>query len=172
MEAWSRISWSEWRRNGGSSAFSTVSGWRAAGGVSWSCRAAWRGRSSDGASSRAPICRALALEQAEETVANWFRAVLGSEVVGDGSPLLIGRAAFAICQAAGRWPGVLTTCDRLSLTTDAAMQQPALRAIPEELPGAMAEQALEPWSTQDLLSRLRSLASRWGRGFGGTTAAP
>jgi len=114
----------------------------------------------------------LALEQAEETVANWFRAVLGEEVVGEGSPLLLGRAAFELCEAAGRWPGVLATCDRLPLAPDGAAQQASLRAIPEELPGMMLEQALEPWSAQDMLGRLRGVATRWVRGLGGTPAAP
>jgi hypothetical protein len=113
----------------------------------------------------------LALEQAEDTVANWFRAVLGAEVVGDSSPLLIGRAAFEICEAEGRWPGVLATCDRLPLAADGAKQPGGLRPIPQELPGIMVEQALEPWTLQDLASRVCNLATRWARGLGGTTAA-
>jgi hypothetical protein len=110
----------------------------------------------------------LALEQAEDAVANWFRAVLGDNVVGDSSPLLVGRAVFEICQASGRWPGVLATCDRLPLAADGALQQ-APRPIPPEVLGAMTPQPLEPWSADDILIRLRSLATRWGAG--GTTAA-
>ena len=83
---------------------------------------------------------ALALEQAEDAVANGSGRCSATRRVGDSSPLLVGRAAFEICQASGRWPGVLATCDRLPLAADGALQR-APRRCPPEVPGAMSAAA-------------------------------
>lgn len=113
----------------------------------------------------------LAFAQAEETLAQWFRAVLGAELIGEQSPLLAGRAAVAICEAAGAWPGTLSTCDRLPPDASAALQRAGLTPTPAERSGAMVAQDLEPWSVTDLVVELRAIAARGARLIGsGTTA--
>ena len=113
----------------------------------------------------------LAFGQAEETLGQWFRAVLGAETIGEEAPLLVGRAAVEICEAAGSWPGTLSTCDRLPPAATEALRLAGVTPTPSELPGAMSAQLLEPWSVKDLLTGLRSMALRWARGIGGGTAA-
>ena len=113
---------------------------------------------------------ALALEHAEDVLNRWFTAVLGPEIVGDHPPLLIGRAAFAICSADGSWPGVLSTCDRLPPAALAALARAGVLPTPAEEPGSMLEQQLEWWSAQELLTCLCSFILRLGRGVGGRAA--
>jgi hypothetical protein len=115
----------------------------------------------------------LAFAQAEETLAQWFRAVLGVEAIGEERPLLVGRAAVEICEAAGCWPGTLSTCDRLPLAAAEAMLRAGVTPTPAEEPGAMIAQALEPWSVADLVNTLRAGTLRWARSIGtGTAATP
>lgn len=114
---------------------------------------------------------ALGFAQAEETLGQWFRAVLGAETFGEDAPLLIGRAAVEICEAAGSWPGTLSTCDRLPAAANEALRRAGVAPTPAEMPGAMAAQPLEPWSLNDLLMSMRSIAVRWGRGISGDPAA-
>ena len=113
---------------------------------------------------------ALAFAQAEETLGQWFRAVLGAETVGEESPLLVGRAAFEICEAAGSWPGTLSTCDRLPPAAADALQRAGIAPTPAEVPGAMSAQALEPWSAKDFAEALRTILLRWRVSGGGTAA--
>lgn len=114
---------------------------------------------------------ALAFAQAEETLGQWFRAVLGAETGGDIPPLLIGRAAVEICEAAGSWPGTLSTCDRLPPAAVEALQRAAVTPTPAEMPGAMSAQVLESWSAMELVTGLRTTVLRWARAVGGDTAA-
>lgn len=113
----------------------------------------------------------LVFTQAEETLAQWFRAVLGAELIGEQSPLLVGRAAVAICEAAGAWPGTLSTCDRLPPAASEALRRAGVTPTPAEMSGAMVAQDLEPWSVTDLVGELRAIASRGARLIGGGTAA-
>jgi len=110
---------------------------------------------------------ALAFAQAEETLAQWFRAVLGAETIGQNSPLLVGRAAVAICEAAGGWPGTLSTCDRLPPAASEALRRAGVAPTPSEMHGTMSAQVLEPWSVTDLATSLLRLT----RGISGGTAA-
>jgi hypothetical protein len=103
---------------------------------------------------------ALALEEAEEALSRWFTAVLGPEIIGAHPPLLVGRVAFEICEAAGSWPGVLATCDRLPPPAHEALRRAGFAPTPAEEPGSMVEQPLDYWSAKELLSALRSLAAR------------
>jgi hypothetical protein len=114
---------------------------------------------------------ALAFAQAEETLAQWFRAVLGADAIGEESPLLVGRAAVAICERAGAWPGTLSTCDRLPPAASEALQRAGVTPTPSELSGAMIAQDLEPWSVTDLLTRLQAATLRGVRLIGGGPAA-
>ena len=114
---------------------------------------------------------ALALEEAEEALSRWFIAVLGAELIGEHPPLLVGRAAVAICEAAGAWPGVLATCDRLPPPAVEAMRRAGFMPTPAEEPGSMVEQELDSWSARELLILLRDLIGRVGRGVGGRTAS-
>jgi hypothetical protein len=114
---------------------------------------------------------ALAFAQAEETLGQWFRAVLGSETSDHNPPLVIGRAAVEICRGAGSWPGTLSTCDRLPPAAVEALQRAAVTPTPGEMPGAMSPQVLEPWSVTDLVASLRTTVLRWARGAGRDTAA-
>ena len=114
---------------------------------------------------------ALAFAQAEETLGQWFRAVLGSrDDAAQDPPLLIGRAAVEICEAAGSWPGTLSTCDRLPPAAVEALQRAGVTPTPAEMPGAMSAQVLEPWSATDLVTAC-ALVLRWARGIGRDTAA-
>ena len=103
---------------------------------------------------------ALALEEAEEALSRWFIAVLGPELIGEHRPLLVGRVAFEICKAAGSWPGVLATCDRLPPAALEALRRAAFAPTPAEEPGSMVEQPLDYWSAKELLAALRSLVVR------------
>jgi hypothetical protein len=114
---------------------------------------------------------ALALEEAEEALSRWFTAVLGPELIGEHPPLLVGRAAVAICEEAGAWPGVLSTCDRLPPAALEAMRRAGFVPTPAEEPGSMIEQQLDPWSAKELLTLLCGLLARLGRGAGGRTAS-
>ena len=114
---------------------------------------------------------ALAFAQAEETLGQWFRAVLGAETTGEDSPLLVGRAAVEICVAAGSWPGTLSTCDRLPPAASDALRRAGVAPTPSEMQGAMSAQVLEPWSVKDLATSLCTGARRWARGISGGTAA-
>jgi hypothetical protein len=104
---------------------------------------------------------ALALEEAEEALSRWFTAVLEPEMIGEHPPLLVGRVAFEICDAAGSWPGVLATCDRLPPASLEALRQAGFAPTPAEEPGSMVEQPLDYWSAKELVSALRSLAVRF-----------
>lgn len=114
---------------------------------------------------------ALAFAQAEDTLGQWFRAVLGAETIGGDPPLLMGRAAVAICEAAGSWPGTLSTCDRLPPAASDALRRAGVTPTPAELQGAMSAQRLEPWSLRDLATSLRTGMLRWAQGNSGGTAA-
>ena len=114
---------------------------------------------------------ALALEEAEEALSRWFIAVLGPELIGEHRPLLVGRAVVAICEAAGAWPGVLSTCDRLPPRAVEALTRTGFMPTPVEEPGSMIEQELDWWSAKELLILLRDLIARVGRGLGGSTAS-
>jgi hypothetical protein len=109
----------------------------------------------------------LAFSQAEETLAQWFRAVLGADTIAEEPPLLVGRAAVEICEAAGSWPGTLSTCDRLPPAASEALQRAGVAPTPAPMPGAMVAQALEPWSLTDLITSLRTVALRGARLIGG-----
>lgn len=113
---------------------------------------------------------ALAFAQAEETLAQWFRAVLGPETIGQDPPLLVGRASVEICEAAGTWPGTLSTCDRLPPAASEALQLAGVAPTPTEMQGTMSAQVLEPWSVKDLATSLRAVALRLARGANGTAA--
>ena len=115
---------------------------------------------------------ALALQQAEDALGRWFTAVLGPELIGEHPPLLVGRAAFEICGAAGSWPGVLATCDRLPPAAVEAMQRAGFMPTPAEVPGSMVAQPLEWWSAKELLTCLRGLAgAAWPRPGGRPASA-
>jgi hypothetical protein len=114
---------------------------------------------------------ALAFAQAEETLAQWFRAVLGAETIAQDPPLLVGRAAVEICEAAGSWPGTLSTCDRLPPAASEALQRAGVSPTPSEMQGTMSAQVLEPWSLKDLATSLQAFALRLTRGISGGTAA-
>jgi hypothetical protein len=114
---------------------------------------------------------ALAFAQAEETLAQWFRAVLGAETIAQNPPLLVGRAAVEICEAAGSWPGTLSTCDRLPPAASEALRRAGVSATPSEMQGTMRPQVLEPWSVKDLAASLGTIALRLARGISGGTAA-
>jgi hypothetical protein len=107
---------------------------------------------------------ALALAAAEEALSRWFTAVLGPEIVGGHPPLLVGRAAYEICEAAGSWPGVMATCDRLPPAALEAMRAAGFMPTPAEEPGSMVEQQLDFWSAKEVLTMLRDLVSRCGLG--------
>lgn len=113
----------------------------------------------------------LAFAQAEETLAQWFRAVLGAETIAQDPPLLVGRAAVAICEAAGCWPGTLSTCDRLPPAASEALQRAGVSPTPAEMQGTMSAQVLEPWSVQDTVASVQAFALRLTRGISGGTAA-
>lgn len=118
----------------------------------------------------ADLC-GLAFAQAEETLAQWFRAVLGADTIGEEPPLLVGRAAVEICEAAGSWPGTLSTCDRLPPAASDALRGIGMTPTPAQMPGAMLAQALEPWSLTDLVISVRTVAMRGARLIsGGSTA--
>ena len=104
---------------------------------------------------------ALALQEAEDALSRWFTAVLGPEIIGEHPPLLVGRAAFEICEAAGSWPGVLATCDRLPPAAHEALHRAGFAPTPAEEPGSMVEQPLDYWSAKELVAALRSLAVRF-----------
>lgn len=110
---------------------------------------------------------ALALEQVEDALGQWFAFVIGAESLGEQSPLLIGRAAFESCQATRRWPGVLLTYDQLPPAFVEAMRAAQVQPTPAELPGNMLEQSLESWSPRELLTRA---LGRWNRGWAGPAA--
>jgi len=114
---------------------------------------------------------ALALAQAEDALSRWFTAVLGPELVGEHPPLLVGRAACEICCAAGSWPGVLATCDRLPPAAMEAIRRAGFMPTPAEAPGAMVAQPLEWWSAKDVLTGLCGLVARLGRGPGPASAS-
>lgn len=112
----------------------------------------------------------LAFAQAEDTLAQWFQAVLGVDTIGEGPPLLVGRAAVEICEAARSWPGTLSTCDRLPPNAIEALRRAGVSPTPAEMQGAMSPQVLEPWSLKDLATSLRAVALRLARGADGTAA--
>jgi hypothetical protein len=113
----------------------------------------------------------LAFAQAEDTLAQWFRAVLGAETIGQNPPLLVGRAAVEICDAAGSWPGTLSTCDRLPPAASEALRRAGVSPTPSEMQGTMSAQVLEPWSVKELATSLHAFALRLIRGTSGGTAA-
>ena len=114
---------------------------------------------------------ALAFAQAEETLGQWFRAVLGDTTIRHEPPLLVGRAAVEICEAAGSWPGTLSTCDRLPPAASEALTRAGVAPTPSEMQGDMSAQMLEPWSIKDLATSVRSGTRRWARAIIGGTAA-
>jgi hypothetical protein len=111
----------------------------------------------------------LAVDQAEEALAAWFVFILGAEGVGRHPALLIGRLAYHLCGGATRWPDVLLDYDRVPPDFVAAMRAAVVMPTPEEEPGAMIEQPLQPWSLADLVAGLRGLV-RWSRGLTGRPA--
>jgi hypothetical protein len=110
---------------------------------------------------------AVALDEIEDAVGRWFAFVLGEQDLEGHSPLLVGRAALAACQAAQRWPDVLLTYDHLPPDFVEAMRVAGVPPTPPELPGNMLEQQVEYWSLRDCL--LRGLG-RWTRGLFGSAA--
>ncbi len=110
---------------------------------------------------------ALALAEVEDALGRWFSFVLGAENVSEQAPLLIGQAAFEICQAPAHWPGVLLSYDHLPPAFVEAMRAAKVVPTPAELPGSMLEQQLEPWSVKELLVRA---LGRWSGGLAGPAA--
>ena len=110
---------------------------------------------------------ALAFGEVEDALGRWFSFVLGGEALGEQPPLLVGQAAFEICQARVRWPGVLLSYDHLPPAFVEAMRGAKVVPTPAELPGNMLDQCLESWSLKELLLRV---LGRWSRGLAGPAA--
>jgi hypothetical protein len=110
---------------------------------------------------------ALALEEVEDALGRWFSFVLEAEALGDQPPLLVGQAAFEICQAPTRWPGVLLSYDHLPPAFVEEMRAAKVVPTPAEVPGAMLEQCLDSWSLKELVLRM---LGRWSRGLAGPAA--
>jgi hypothetical protein len=106
---------------------------------------AMRGEKAGGAGGLA----ARALEIAEQDLAAWFAQVLDEAVPEGQPPLLLGRAAFRLCDGGRSWPGVL-----LSESPPADFIHALRVAMPAPTPpeeqGAMLAQDFESWSLRDL----------------------
>ena len=104
-----------------------------------------------------------ALEAAQQSLTAWFAQVLGEAVPEGQPPLLLGRAAFRLCDGAARWPGVLLSEHPPAEFIEAlrvAMPAPT----PPEEQGPMLEQDFERWSLRDLApSRLARAVLGGGR---------
>ena len=110
---------------------------------------------------------ALALQEVEDALGRWFSFVLEADGASEQPPLLVGQAAFEICQAPTRWPGVLLSYDHLPPAFVEAMRTAKVVPTPAELPGNMLDQQLESWSLKELLARI---LGRWSRDLAGPAA--
>jgi hypothetical protein len=122
--------------------------------------AAARGRET---ADEAGALAARALEAAQGSLTAWFARVLDEAVPEGRPPLLLGRAAFRLCDGAVHWPGVLLSEHPPAEFIDAlrvAMPAPT----PPEEQGAMVEQDFRCWSLRDLApSRLARAVLGGGR---------
>jgi hypothetical protein len=87
----------------------------------------------------------VALEEADADFSAWALFVLGDDVVGEHSPVLLARAAYHACGGPACWPDVLLVYE-LPQPFVAAMRERIPMPTPPEQPGAMMEQPLEKWS--------------------------
>lgn len=106
---------------------------------------------------------ARALESAQQSLAAWFAHVLDETVPNGQPPLLLGRAAFRLCDGAARWPGVLLSENPPADFIDALRVSTPAPTPPEEQ-GAMLEQNFESWSLRDLAPSRLARAVMGGAG--------
>lgn len=95
-----------------------------------------------------------AVEAAETELRAWFLRVLGEAAVGDGSALLVGRAAWRACGAASRWPDALLA-QEVSPELVEAVRAAVPAPVPPEHPAPMLDQLFESWSLRDLVPKPR-----------------
>jgi hypothetical protein len=87
-----------------------------------------------------------AFEHAEQAFEAWLAAVLGREHLGDLAPLVVGRAAFLLCEGPTRWSELVLIHDDLPAAFTDAMRAAVPPPTPVPAPGVMAAQSLESWS--------------------------
>ena len=83
----------------------------------------------------------FAVDEARADLAAWFSALLGDQQGIEGSPVMIGRAAYLMCDGPVRWPHLLLApLEDLPAEFVRALRQEALTPIPPSENGAMAHQ--------------------------------
>jgi hypothetical protein len=87
-----------------------------------------------------------ALEHAEQLFEDWLAAVLGREHAGDPALLVVGRAAFLLCDGPALWSEFVLIRDDLPPAFTDAMRAAVPPPTPVPAPGVMAAQSLESWS--------------------------
>ncbi|MGH6913959.1 MAG: hypothetical protein ACREH3_09670, partial [Geminicoccales bacterium] len=76
-----------------------------------------------------------AVEHAEQRFEAWFGFVLGPEALEGRSPLVVGRAAFLLCQGPAAWPELVLVHDDLPQPFVEAMLATAPPPTPVTAPG-------------------------------------
>ena len=87
-----------------------------------------------------------ALEHAEQLFEDWLAAVFGREHTGDPPLLVVGRAAFLLCEGPALWSEFVLIHDDLPPAFTDAMRAAVPPPTPVPTPGVMAAQSLESWS--------------------------
>ncbi len=98
---------------------------------------------------------AFAVDEARADLAAWFKALLGDQTGVEGSPIMIGRAAYLMCDGPTRWPHLLLApLEDLPAEFVRALRREALAPIPPSEDGDMAHQPYDAWSLHDMALRM------------------
>lgn len=97
----------------------------------------------------------FAVDEAKADLAAWFSALLGDQKGGEGSPVMVGRAAYLMCDGPVRWPQLLLApLEDLPAEFVEALRREALTPIPPSEDGDMAHQPYDAWSLHDMVLRM------------------
>ncbi len=90
---------------------------------------------------------AIAVEEAEAALEDWFTALLEDRLGEFDSAVMVGRAAFLMCDGPTDWPDqLLQPLDSLPSAFVRALRDGAPNAVPPSEQGEMHHQPYQAWS--------------------------
>jgi len=96
----------------------------------------------------------FAIEEVEADLDRWFGAILEDQLGELDSPVMVGRAAFWMCDGPNRWSDqLLLSQDELAAPFVAALRDSTPNAVPPSDIGEMHHQPYEAWSPTSALTR-------------------
>lgn len=111
----------------------------------------------------------LAVGEAETALEAWFASLLQGQLDEKDQPIMVGRAAFLMCDGPKLWSGQLLLPEEdLSETFVKALRDSVPQAVPPSAEGEMEHQPYEAWSPTDTLSRVLPQDYRFLTGFFGS----